>query len=1014
MFVRNGIMSNLRERGKTALFSLLIVVSTVTIILSLGVLLYCDAVMKACDGVYRSIALIEYMGSEYPKEDEPDEAARKAAKELTDESILSVNGVTGWTKGTTSYGFTEGYERRSGEMPYGNRSVIVVGDFSSPYYQWTDFDKNGEPIITNKSVVYRTALLKNTIYSRTDNEGVLVDILPGTSGFVPEKGKNYILNGSFVDTKGTSREIGDYPMNGYSVFKIESFIDSDELPYALYSDEEEIPERFLDAANQYQTMNNYVSVVHCKDVEDVYSFQQNNIRLSAGTFPDSAHKNACVVTADLAESLGLKPGDDLLLQEMKGTDSDCYNLSLCNEANSFKVYGITEPSTDYVGTVWAVLDDADTPLFGYLLGTVSLRNKDAVDAVDMLQDIVPEQVRVTLFDQGYSKAVQPFKEVKKTATSVFMICLAVIVAVLMLFAFLFVGRQAETVNTMICLGTPGSKITLWFLSGALFICGISASLGTIAGSVLRPLVFEKISRIIDRSQSKNDYLWYSENSLGIAKEVTFHPAVPLWPDIIVLTGIVVVSFLFCFFFLKFQCLLKTPKRGKRRVYVPKGGTSIHFRGGLRYSLLSIKRGGRKSMIVPAILMLLTTMVLFLSGMYQGWQRDLENAQKNTSIDGTVVSLNGRYYSSLSLYGDSVKSLLSIEGVDDVFLSYGYHYWLEEDMPEFGHNEFGKERKNIWIEYQPEIVALNAMKAAKEFYYSDPGLAWLDGWSEDVLTKNDITPIAFRKDGVTDETNIPGVFSKSFMEERGMALGDTITCYVRTGGSSDSIKEIGIAVKAVGSYIQQGSKANIYVPLSFHIPMEMITGEDLTSNYTDAELEWLKQNFYFSTCRFNISSAGELDAVRQTLRSEGFSAVGNIMRNRTTILLKDSSFLKLKENMERNIAMGKIMSMMISILVILLGFIISWLMVFTRRREFALMRGLGAKRSRVFASFFLEQAILSFIGCLLGCVSLPWLYTGGVIQIMALLVFFICYLLGVSASILFVGKINLMELFNVRE
>ena len=80
MFFRNGIRSILRERGRTALFSLLIVFLTVTMILSLSVLQYCGAVMDECDKAYRSIALVEYMGAEYPDEDEPDEAARAAAE----------------------------------------------------------------------------------------------------------------------------------------------------------------------------------------------------------------------------------------------------------------------------------------------------------------------------------------------------------------------------------------------------------------------------------------------------------------------------------------------------------------------------------------------------------------------------------------------------------------------------------------------------------------------------------------------------------------------------------------------------------------------------------------------------------------------------------------------------------------------------------------------------------------------------------------------------------------------
>ena len=90
MIIRNGILSILRERGRTALFSLLIVFLTITMILSLSVLLYCHAVTDACDAEYRSIALVEYMGPEYPSEEEPDPAARAAAEALTDETVLSI------------------------------------------------------------------------------------------------------------------------------------------------------------------------------------------------------------------------------------------------------------------------------------------------------------------------------------------------------------------------------------------------------------------------------------------------------------------------------------------------------------------------------------------------------------------------------------------------------------------------------------------------------------------------------------------------------------------------------------------------------------------------------------------------------------------------------------------------------------------------------------------------------------------------------------------------------------
>jgi hypothetical protein len=236
MFIRNGIKSILRERGRTALFSLLIILLTVALILSLSVLLYSKAVMAACDESYRSIALVEYMGSEYPGEDVPDANARAAASALKDETILNIPGVTAWTRGNTSFASAEGYERRIGTMPYKNKAVVIVSHVSEPIEQWAKFDEFNNPIMGEGSITYYTCILKSALYARSGKEGTYIDILTNDSGFVPEKDKSYILNGSFVDTSGTSRSIGEYPKNGYPIFRVESFISLDGLPYDDYAE----------------------------------------------------------------------------------------------------------------------------------------------------------------------------------------------------------------------------------------------------------------------------------------------------------------------------------------------------------------------------------------------------------------------------------------------------------------------------------------------------------------------------------------------------------------------------------------------------------------------------------------------------------------------------------------------------------------------------------------------------------------------------------------------------------
>ncbi|MBR5113843.1 MAG: ABC transporter permease [Oscillospiraceae bacterium] len=1014
MFIRNGIKSNLRERGRTALFSLLIVFLTVAMILSLSVLLYCNSVMRACDAAYRSIALIEYMGVDYPDEDEPDPAARAAAAELTDEAVLSVPGVTAWTRGNVSAAAAEGYDRYYGASPYAGRSVVVVSRVSSPVYQYADVDENGEYVLTERSSVYNICFLKSAIYSRNAREETLIDLLAGDVGFEPEQGKSYVLNGEFLDVSGSAMRVGAYPMNGLKIFRVESFLDSDEAPFAEYTDADSIPEVFLEAADAYRAMNNYVRVIPCRDVSDVYLFHQNELQLTSGAMPDPGTPGACVVSSDLASDLGLAPGDEFTMEDLNTSENDRYDLSRTGVTRTYTLSGVVSESYDRSGCVWVIADNADAPLFGYLLGTVSLRNESAEEAVEALEALVPQQVRVTLYDQGYGSAVQPFREVKKTAVNVLIVCSAGVAAVLLLFAFLFVGRQSDTVKIMVSLGTPARKTALWFLSGALLICGASAVIGAAIGAALRPVVLRKIAEAVAAARAGDGFIWYSETSLGVVKQTSFDPQVPLWPAIPAAVGIVLLALAFCLLFLRLARRSGTRRRGRSRVRVPHGETSSRGRGGLRFALISIRRGGLRSLVVPLVSLVLTVTVLFLGGVYQKWQNELDDALETSRIDGMVVSLNGRYYSGLSLSVSAVRSLLEVEGVEDVAVSFGYHYWLPEDEPDFNPGATGRERRRDWISIQPEMVALNSLTAAKEFYYSDPDITWLDGWDESMLADTRYTPLLLRSTYNAEPKCIPAVLSTAFMEEHGLALGDVFSCMVLYESIDNYPMEIPVNLYAVGSYVQREGRANIYVPLICHAPAELLTGGEAPASIGEKQFERLSAMLTFRTCRFRLSSARELDAVRERLREQGFSAVGRMSAIRTTVLLRDAAFLKFTESMERNIAMGKVLSTAISLMIVLLGFIISWLMTFSRRREFALMRGFGARKGRVFASFFLEQAILSLAGCLVGCLVLFWLYAGGATQPLAAAAYLVCYLLGTAVSILTVGKTDLMELLTVRD
>ena len=117
--------------------------------------------------------------------------------------------------------------------------------------------------------------------------------------------------------------------------------------------------------------------------------------------------------------------------------------------------GITNPAEAYSGSLWVSGAEGsfDSPLFGYQLGRAVLDNEKGREASDSLQAIVPDGVRVTLYDQGYSSAAQPLQAIKSTAMAVTAASACGTLVVLILFAFLFVGRERETVSILISLGT---------------------------------------------------------------------------------------------------------------------------------------------------------------------------------------------------------------------------------------------------------------------------------------------------------------------------------------------------------------------------------------------------------------------------------------------------------------------------------------------------------------------------------------------------------------------------------
>lgn len=1059
MIIRNGILNTVRARGKTVLFTLLIFILTLSLSFGLGLWSYCAQTLQVMDETYTSIAVVEYMGEKYPEDYVADDAARQALDQLPDYS--QVPGMELWE--TTRWGtaLSDGYQRHGSTIPYEDRMVVSVfnlvpqqamvwgvlpskelpssymlfrGDAQDvvtikledqiwedipfidlsiqevddsqlpdvycamgtritlvdrtqgltqdislllEHNQYYRYDADTDELYGNYMAdVGYTGIIGKNLYSYEGKSGVLIQINPGDSGLAPEKGKRYLVHGTLYDSGNSNRAmiVTDF---------YEGCEESPWISVETYEDPVFQDSLFVEYAKKYELGNNYIRVDSSDDIEALEPFQQGILYLTDGRYPQVGEGGECVVSNDVAQSLGLNVGDSLPLSMMQATENDPFALEETGDTRTWTVVGVVNQAEGYEGRVWVSRGEElpQTPLFGYQLGRGVLDNNLTAEVVEQMEATAPDGVRITLYDQGYDAAAQPLQAMESTAQGITFASLVGVLAVLCLFAFLFVGRQQQAVDVMTCLGTPKKQIRLWLLSGATLVSGIAVLLGAVVSAlslqVLIPMALRAATAFYAADQR------YSNGALGITKEVAQTQQLALWPSLVAAVVVFVMALVLCMAFVGQAQRKNTLRRGKTRVRVPNSKTSVAGKGAVRFAWLSARRGGLRSMVVPVVALVLSGFLGLLMATAQGWEEQRQSLYESTTITGQFTSTNGRQYTDLTLaypwrlWDSGMLSNIQVSG--------GLHYWLPEEIPDFADNEYGVARKEGWIAQQPSMIFLNGLQVAPEFIYGEvPDITWLDGWDE-----------SFLADSTYHESwteTMPCVASQRWMEAHDLALGDevVINCENVYGDWT---------LQIVGSFTPAGKQDNLYLPLCYWC---------LPPWQADDERQTYSPTGSFPNSRFTLRSAYDLEAFRDYLAQEEYNQPGSAEGNRVTVVLNDHIFTQTVEALNRYITLGQILFPVLFALMGVLGFVVSWLMVNGRRMEFAIMRGLGASKGRVFGSFFLEQMGLCLVGCVLSGLALT-LWSGQLMVWLAALGFAVCYLLGCAVAVLTVGKTKIFAL-----
>jgi ABC-type antimicrobial peptide transport system permease subunit len=176
-----------------------------------------------------------------------------------------------------------------------------------------------------------------------------------------------------------------------------------------------------------------------------------------------------------------------------------------------------------------------------------------------------------------------------------------------------------------------------------------------------------------------------------------------------------------------------------------------------------------------------------------------------------------------------------------------------------------------------------------------------------------------------------------------------------------------------------------------------------------------QHHTFHSTSFTLVDADSLPSFKDYLTEYGYSQVQAVSSVREFIVLNDASFNNAVASVLQQIRYIDFLYPFLYVLVGVIAGLASYLLVVSRKRELAILRGLGATQRTTFFSLFLEHALLSMLGVLAGLAL--WRLLGGEVIAAHLLLstgYFASYLLGCAVSILIMNRAIVLTLLLDRD
>lgn len=990
MFVRHSLLNTVRVWNRTIPFFLILVLLVLILGIGLSLTATLSAFLAKCEEDYTTIAVFEYIGPDYPDDTVFDASREEAAAQLAALGCQENEMVEVWDGEAKALGYAEGSALIDQSSSTKECAVLVVRMFS---YKESD------------DVYY--GRIADSLYSFSDHDGEMLYI--HSPAVELKAGRYYLISGSYYSGRSSYTYFRVEPLDNAAALMsgVDGSMESMVVDVTSEKNYYELPEGLFDSIAATRAVTNTRLIVNASDdIEALYPFQQEILHIEKGRAPTGEEYESgarvCIVSRSFAEGMGLSTGDSTKLSFAFGGGlpiNDCYWADNgFAKTESFEIIGIFADQLRWNNNIYLPkrsLPEAADSCYSCTLAQAKLRNSSAESFREQYAPILPEHVRMTIYDQGYSDVSGSFGNILRTATMITVICALAVLIFIALYGFLTVYKQRAIARTMLQLGAGKSGVFTYFLFGSGVVAFFAAIIGSVAGYFGSGLMCRVINGVVSGG-SAGDML-YSNSSLSVKKPIS--PLPPVGFDMFVLFAVIVfvLALLSCYAFTLAAIAKKRSRRSSLRRKSVRVSRSLKG-GALKYSILSVSRGGLRA--VAPILVIAAAALLFcqLTTSTQVIRGRLEQVRSSSSISGSFTDSSGRQMSGLSIKAAHIKRAMASGCIDSISVAFSRHYLFAgitrsngvdiepEELEIPNTSSFSYETFIDKVIAGPSVIYTNDFASAPEFFYTSKIEAeFWDGYDTSIFSAE------------YDKKLACCILSTEMMEAESIALGDKIRVFLVVDGSGSQTLYDDMLV--VGSFRKSGRMDNIYCQLGRIISPAQLFDPELLMPYAPS----------FTSALFELTSSSQLPEFKQYMWQSGFSPVNVPRSDRSYIVIDDSSFLATESSLSQRLWYMERIFPVLYVLTELLALVAAFMLIQIRKREFAAMRGMGARVSTAFMSFFIEQVLLCIFGAAIGLLYCFASGSAGVAGITLFGLFILFWLLGSAIAAIKTNRASVISI-----